>query len=229
MESRTTFDITKTVRDWKFKLSTNSSITSDNINELESHLLDEITELQSIGLNEEEAFMVAQKRIGSLDNIAIEFSKINRIQHFSNRILPYLRGVLAYVAILGILNCLLYTLMLVTKTDLNLLQLLDSHPIKFGVFLTIVFSMIGLTYFCFENKIQLLKRLTEIPILIATIVVSRIVQFIMFPQLILVLDHKGFSIIDASSRIFSFYIIIILVVMSLIIHYTIKRRAKLTT
>jgi len=69
--------------------------------------------------------------------------------------------------------------------------------------------------------------LTKIPGLIVTIIISRIFKFFMFPGLILILDHKGWSIIDASSKIFSSYIIIILAVVSLVIHFTTKRKSKL--
>ena len=78
MENRTNFDLNKNIEIWKSELSKNSKMTLDNVNELESHLRDEMHELQLLGLSFEESLLVAKNRIGNIKNLATEFGKVNK-------------------------------------------------------------------------------------------------------------------------------------------------------
>lgn len=71
------FQLEKSLEDWRGKLSNTNSFTKSDIEELESHLLDEIEFLKKKTLTDEEAFYVACDRIGSVDLISNEFRKIN--------------------------------------------------------------------------------------------------------------------------------------------------------
>lgn len=71
------FQLEKSLMDWKKKLSASNSLTSSDIEELESHLLDEIDSLKKKTLTEEEAFYVACSRIGSVDLLTSEYSIVN--------------------------------------------------------------------------------------------------------------------------------------------------------
>lgn len=71
------FQLEKSLIDWKKKLSDSNSLTSSDIEELESHLLDEIDALKKKTLTEEEAFYVACSRIGSVDLLTSEYSIVN--------------------------------------------------------------------------------------------------------------------------------------------------------
>ena len=55
----------------------NGALTPDDVTELTQHLNDEIAELQSKGLNDEEAWLIARHRIGSPVMINEEFEKVN--------------------------------------------------------------------------------------------------------------------------------------------------------
>ncbi|MBK1810007.1 hypothetical protein JHL18_05035 [Clostridium sp. YIM B02505] len=71
------FQLEKSLIDWKKKLSASNSLTSSDIEELESHLLDEIDALKKKTLTEEEAFYVACSRLGSVDLLTSEYSIVN--------------------------------------------------------------------------------------------------------------------------------------------------------
>ncbi|GFZ32071.1 hypothetical protein CSC2_25970 [Clostridium zeae] len=71
------FQLEKSLSDWKKRLAASNSLTSSDIEELESHLLDEIDALKKKTLTEEEAFYIACSRIGSVDLLTSEYSIVN--------------------------------------------------------------------------------------------------------------------------------------------------------
>lgn len=96
MEGRNEFKLTDSLKNWKRSLSRNRSMTSDNIQELESHLLDEIDNLVSKDMSEEEAFLLATKQIGTKEFLASEFAKLDVFNKTIMRWMPFLEGVVCY-------------------------------------------------------------------------------------------------------------------------------------
>ena len=115
MENRTEFDLNKNIEIWKSELSQKSNMTQDNINELESHLRDEIHELELLGLNTEESLLIAEKRIGNVEDLRTEFGKINKGIYFRNKIIPYLKGILLFFAFVTIIDLMTNLIILVTE------------------------------------------------------------------------------------------------------------------
>ena len=72
------FDLNTAIRNWQDRLKRSPQFQDENLVELESHLRDSVARLQEAQLSEEEAFMVATHRIGSLEQLETEFAKINR-------------------------------------------------------------------------------------------------------------------------------------------------------
>jgi len=70
------FNLTSEINNWQQSIRT-GALTEDDIEELTSHLYDEIEDLQSKGLSDEEAFMIALKRIGHTKEIEDEYDKLN--------------------------------------------------------------------------------------------------------------------------------------------------------
>ena len=94
------FDLNNSVLNWKNSLKSRDSFTTENIDELESHLNEQISDLNLAGLNDEEAFWVAQKRIGTIQSLDSEFTKINNLNVLKKKIywmLTGIAGVLLYV------------------------------------------------------------------------------------------------------------------------------------
>src|SRR5689334_23260986 len=64
MENQTSFELNNAIQRWRENLGQSPAFRSENLNELESHLRDSIATLQAKGLLEEEAFLIASRRIG---------------------------------------------------------------------------------------------------------------------------------------------------------------------
>lgn len=69
------FDLEKEILSWKKSLRTNQALEDGYIEELESHLRDEIEEIKGRGKGEKEAFNEAVKIIGKIDNVGEEYYK----------------------------------------------------------------------------------------------------------------------------------------------------------
>lgn len=70
-------DVEAQIARWRDYLDRRSSVTSDGADELEDHLRGHIDALTAAGLDADEAFLVAIKRVGAQDAIAREFARDN--------------------------------------------------------------------------------------------------------------------------------------------------------
>jgi hypothetical protein len=71
------FDLEASVRSWTDGLRLRGSFRTEDIVELESHLREEVDALAKTGLSVEEAFIVAEHRIGRSDALAAEYAKVH--------------------------------------------------------------------------------------------------------------------------------------------------------
>lgn len=63
------------IGDWRRHLERRRAIRGADVDELEDHLRDEIAALSEVGLADDEAFLVAVRRIGDLDSLSREFAR----------------------------------------------------------------------------------------------------------------------------------------------------------
>ena len=63
MDKADQFNLQKNIEQWKNHVKTEPSVTESDLEELHSHLTDTIDDLRNCGLDDEEAFMVAVKRM----------------------------------------------------------------------------------------------------------------------------------------------------------------------
>lgn len=63
------------IESWRAYVSRRSALSTADVDELEGHLRDRIEALVDSGLSDDEAFLIAVKRIGSLDAISLEFAR----------------------------------------------------------------------------------------------------------------------------------------------------------
>ena len=92
METTTPFDLKLAIQRWRENLGQSPDFRSENLAELESHLRDSTLALKKCGLSDEEAFVIAVKRIGRSNSLAAEFAKINGPTIWLERILWMLIG-----------------------------------------------------------------------------------------------------------------------------------------
>jgi len=62
------------IAEWRGYVSRAGVMNGHDVEELEAHLRDQMTELGAVGLAEDEAFLVAVKRLGEVDEISREFA-----------------------------------------------------------------------------------------------------------------------------------------------------------
>jgi len=69
------------IGEWRSYLLRRQAIGAMDVDELEDHLRTQVAELQEAGLDEEEAFLIAVKRLGGLDSLSQEYA-----QEYSERL-----------------------------------------------------------------------------------------------------------------------------------------------
>ncbi len=63
------------IAEWRDYVSRRQAIEAADLDELEDHLQSQVTDLRSAGLDEEEAFLIAVKRMGALDALSEEYAR----------------------------------------------------------------------------------------------------------------------------------------------------------
>jgi hypothetical protein len=77
MEHETRFDLTAAMENWRQGLAAEANLTAEVRRELDTHLRDTVAEFQGRGLNDEEAFWLARRRVGHPQQLDEEFAKAN--------------------------------------------------------------------------------------------------------------------------------------------------------
>ncbi len=96
METQSTFILNNAIQSWRDGLGRSPNLREENLAELEGHLRDSVAALQGQGLSEEEAFLLAARRLGHPAGLESEFAKINRREVWVNRLLWMLIGIQAW-------------------------------------------------------------------------------------------------------------------------------------
>ncbi len=68
-------DLDAQIAAWRTYLASRREVVSSDVDELESHLRDQVDTLRSAGLDGDEAFLVAVRRLGSVDALTREFAR----------------------------------------------------------------------------------------------------------------------------------------------------------
>ncbi|WP_179333189.1 permease prefix domain 1-containing protein [Winogradskyella costae] len=223
MENRTEFNLNKNIEIWKSELSQKSNMTKDNINELESHLRDEIHELKLLGLNTEESLLIAEKRIGNVEDLSTEFGKINKGIYFRNKIIPYLKGILLFFAFVTIIDLMTNLIILITeKTGLNNTNTYDIS-IVFLILLTI--TLLIISYRKYKSGNFNMQKLTNIPTLVTIIVGSKILSDI-------IISTSGsrmmnFASLQISLKVYKYLFALFILAFSCLTYYYSKKDNKI--
>jgi hypothetical protein len=77
METQTCFDLNAAIEKWRQELAAQPNLAVPDQRELETHLRDTLAELQQRGLNDEESFWLARRRVGQPQQLDEEFAKDN--------------------------------------------------------------------------------------------------------------------------------------------------------
>ncbi|MFZ0828632.1 MAG: permease prefix domain 1-containing protein [Verrucomicrobiia bacterium] len=86
MENQTRFDLNVAIENWRQELAGQPSLVSDDRRELETHLRDAIAGFQQRGLNDEESFWLAHRRVGQPQQLGEEFEKADPAKIWRERV-----------------------------------------------------------------------------------------------------------------------------------------------
>jgi len=75
MTAETTNGLDERVAEWRGHLQRAQAMRPDDIDELEDHLRSRVDELRAGGLDDDEAFLIAVRRVGALDAVSREFAR----------------------------------------------------------------------------------------------------------------------------------------------------------
>jgi len=96
MENQTRFDLNAAVENWRNELAAQPNLASDDRRELETHLRDAIAGFQQRGLNDEESFWLARRRVGQPQQLGEEFVKANPTAVWRERVFWMAAGTLGF-------------------------------------------------------------------------------------------------------------------------------------
>jgi hypothetical protein len=146
------FNLQEQINNWVGHLKSEPSITESDSEELKTHLLDLIDELKIAGLDEEEAFWVALKRMGSSFELEADYEEVNKPLIQMRRSLFIVAGVLAYFLFYYFIKFsskLLFIILVSQKTD-------GYHSInwvsRYLIGVHFVFILFAVSIFLLEKK-----------------------------------------------------------------------------
>lgn len=226
MENRTEFNIKENIKIWKSELSQNSNMTKDNIDELESHLHDEIDELLLIGLSIEESLLIAKCRIGNTKELTTEYGKVNKEIYLRNKIVPYLKGILLFIAFTAITNLISnISLLIANRIGINGENL---NYVSIGTLILSSSVFFTFAYIKYKNMSLNTQKLTSIPFLISLVILSRLLalfsnMYITNSRFIELIDYANFHM---NLNVYNIIFILFIVTISFLTYNSSKRENK---
>ena len=91
------FDLNEEIAKWRTALAESEKCSKPDIDELETHLRDEIEQLTAAKLSQEESFLLARRRLGDAGSLENEFAKVNGGYILKRRLVWMVAGGLVYV------------------------------------------------------------------------------------------------------------------------------------
>ena len=81
-------DLESQITEWRAYVNRRRELHNTDVEELEDHLRSRITELTGAGLHADEAFLIAVKRMGTLDELSREFAREHAERLWKHMVLP---------------------------------------------------------------------------------------------------------------------------------------------
>lgn len=113
--TQTLYNLDNEVANWRQNML-NGALTPEDVDELIQHLRDEMSVLQANGLTEEEAWLIARKRIGQPLSINEEFRKVNPDFAASRNLLMLFWGGTIFMVLQSLLFAFPYIIWFIVRT-----------------------------------------------------------------------------------------------------------------
>jgi len=187
--------------------------------------LDEIQGLNEIGLNEEESFLIASKRIGTIEQLTSEYSKVNRKVYFRSRMLPFLKGILMFIAFMTITELVTNSSIIVAdKLELNENQL---NWLSIGILISLSLIPFIILYNKYKKEKFNMRIFTNIPLLVITIVITKLLSIFSLISLTHTIGINNFGILRLNFSYFELAFAILVLIVSSVMFYSSKKDKKL--
>ena len=228
MERRNEFDLNKSLKHWRNELRSQRSFTEENIEELQSHLMDQLDALKENGLSEEEAFLIACRRLGNAPELAGDFRKINMSMVWKERICLMVTGLAGYLFInsfLSIFSYWYYFFFSKLKLPQNQFAWGDLSVKIIGILL-----VSGFMYFIYKKYLR--EMLLE-KIALVTVSSTVLIMAVQFGTVLYLFLGKRFrdgpeyyAQIATSGQISTYILITTLLLLGLIMAFKIKKEKQ---
>jgi len=88
--------VEQSLGEWRRSLARSGVLSEEDLDELETHVRDTIEDLEPTGLSQEEALLVALRRVGDPSLLAVEFEKVRPGLAWARRFYWMIAGVLTF-------------------------------------------------------------------------------------------------------------------------------------
>jgi hypothetical protein len=80
------YDLNQSINHWKSAIAQNGTCSTDEVQELEAHLREQVADLVEAGLAEQEAFSVGLSRMGAPGDLCAEYEKVSPMRFWRRRL-----------------------------------------------------------------------------------------------------------------------------------------------
>ena len=181
MEQNSDFNLKTQLQLWRQRLRSEQSIMDADAEELNGHLLDMMDDLkENSALNEEEAFIIASKRMGTISDWGDEYRQENSNILQIRRITVLLAGVILYFFCFNLIGSMSKSLFLLLNVSIPPFVAFD-WVVKFLI--AIYFLILAIFLFLFLCKNRIIEFIENIPLR-----PKHTIWFLSFTFLLFVLD-----------------------------------------
>ncbi len=226
MERQSSFDLEEKISNWKQNMLVIAGLSEDNIMELESHLYDEIEILKDKDLDDEEAYIIACKRIGRIDVIATEYRKVDPHRLTIQKMFPYVHGILIFFAFTLFTEMLVYVSTIITT---QFFSLTDNIVWVAGtIMLLSIEGLVWLVYHRYTSGKELTDRLIKIPFLVFIVILSSIGIRASMYYLVSFVSPSAHGGMVLGIAIYKISLMLLLIISSLILYKKSKEKVKIS-
>jgi len=169
MSAPTPFHLATAITAWRASLASSPALHGDSLDELESHLRSSIPSLIASGLSDEEAFLIASRRIGPIKAVQHEFAKVNESAVWASRASWMLAGVLLMQVLLPLSDLAMFLASVVAKHFIAIRSLRQIVPMAaiFGLEAVLVITAMRVLRSRCSDLTKLVWNLMARPVLAA--------------------------------------------------------------
>lgn len=139
---------------WKSEIEKIENLTNDDIEELKSHIIDKIDDLQNRGYTLEESFNISINKIGSNDLLSEEYKKVNNKLSAAKKI-TY--GIIGFIGVNFIFQIANIIAIMISASFAN--KLLTSETINIPIVSQIIVLVVGES---FNNNLSVFTLIVSI-------------------------------------------------------------------